>query len=112
MRAQGAARGRPLGVLGIHFDWTPQAQAIVEGLRLSDEEWETTRAMLLDRNGRVIASSGGKGLLSETFPLRHEGKTQGTYTTEHGDVVGFCLTPGYETYKGMGWYGCVVQQGS
>ncbi|MEJ0060866.1 MAG: methyl-accepting chemotaxis protein [Terricaulis sp.] len=110
VRARGAARGRPLGVLGIHFDWTPQAQAIVEGLRLSPEEWETTRAMLLDSTGRVIASSDKKGLLSETFPLKHEGKNQGTYINDHGDVVGFCLTPGYETYRGMGWYGCVVSR--
>jgi hypothetical protein len=28
-----------------------------------------------------------------------------------GDVtVGYALTPGYETYAGLGWYGCLVQR--
>jgi hypothetical protein len=24
-------------------------------------------------------------------------------------TIGYALTPGYETYEGMGWYGCLVQ---
>jgi hypothetical protein len=24
-------------------------------------------------------------------------------------MIGFCLTPGYETYQGLGWYGVLVQ---
>ncbi len=24
-------------------------------------------------------------------------------------MVGFALTPGYETYKGLGWYGVILQ---
>jgi hypothetical protein len=24
-------------------------------------------------------------------------------------TVGYALTPGYETYAGLGWYGCLVQ---
>ena len=24
-------------------------------------------------------------------------------------TVGYARTPGYETYEGLGWYGCVVQ---
>jgi hypothetical protein len=28
-----------------------------------------------------------------------------------GEVtVGYALTPGYETYTGLGWYGCLVQR--
>jgi hypothetical protein len=26
-----------------------------------------------------------------------------------GTLIGFHKTPGYETYEGLGWYGCVVQ---
>ena len=26
-------------------------------------------------------------------------------------LVAFALTPGYETYKGLGWYGCIQQRG-
>ena len=27
-----------------------------------------------------------------------------------GNVVGYALTPGYETYEGLGWYGAIVQR--
>jgi hypothetical protein len=110
VREGGRLRGRPKGVLGVHFDWAPQAQAIVSGLRLSKQEWANTRAMLLDRKGRILAASDGAGVLSGSFPLRHEGAKQGAYVDENGDRVGFALTPGYETYKGMGWYGCIVSR--
>ena len=108
VREGGRANGRVIGVLGVHFDWQPQAEAIVKGLRLTPDEWTTTRAMLLDKNGLVLASSDGLGELNETFKLQHEGQTSGAYRDESGAMVGFALTPGYETYRGMGWYGCVV----
>jgi hypothetical protein len=111
VRAGGENRGKPLGVLAIHFDWEPQAQAIVEGLRFAPAEKERSRAMLVDRHGRVLAASDRQGVLTEQFPLRHEGRRQGAYRTERGDVVGFSLTPGYETYAGMGWYGVIEQKG-
>lgn len=110
VRRGGETRGKPIGVLGIHFDWAPQASAIVRGLRLSPEEWAHTRAMLLDKNGLVLASSDGQGELSETFDLRHEGRAAGAYRDARGANVGFSLTPGYETYQGMGWYGCLVSR--
>lgn len=34
----------------------------------------------------------------------------GNYADKGGCVVGFALTPGYETYKGLGWYGVVEQK--
>jgi Methyl-accepting chemotaxis protein (MCP) signalling domain len=110
VREGGDARGKPIGVLAIHFDWEPQAQTIVEGLRFAPGERERSRALLLDRNGRVIASSDRFGLLSEFFPLRHDGSATGAYRNERGDHVGFAQTPGYESYRGMGWYGAIVQK--
>lgn len=114
IREDGAARGRPVGVLGIHFDWTPQANAVVQGVRLSEDERGRTRCLLLDRTFRVIAASDGRGVLGETFRLegsRTQGGSpeMGSYTTADGRTVGFALTPGYETYKGLGWYGAIVQ---
>lgn len=35
VRQDGEASGRPLGVLAIHFDWEPQARAIVQGVRVA-----------------------------------------------------------------------------
>ncbi|WP_413203554.1 methyl-accepting chemotaxis protein [Rhodospirillum sp. A1_3_36] len=109
IRADGETHGAPLGVLGIHFDWGPQAEAIVDGVRLDRDEVERSRVMLLDAKFRVIASTANKGLLSETFALRTEGKDAGHYRQPDGALVGFHRTPGYETYGGLGWYGCIVQ---
>jgi hypothetical protein len=33
----------------------------------------------------------------------------GSYTADDL-TIGYALTPGYETYKGLGWYGCVLQR--
>jgi hypothetical protein len=32
----------------------------------------------------------------------------GSYLKDDGTHVGYARTPGYETYKGLGWYGMVV----
>lgn len=110
VREGGQETGRPLGVLGIFFDWTPQAESIVSGLRLGAEEKSVTRALLLDNRHRVLASSDGVGVLSESFPLKTELGDQGSYTDDKGQVIGYSITPGYETYKGLGWYGVILQK--
>lgn len=108
IREGGLSKGKVLGVLGVHFDWKPQAQAVVEGVRLTTEERSRSRVMLLDQRGRVLASSDGRGVLTEVFPLNTSDGAMGSYAD--GDLtVGYALTPGYETYKGLGWYGCLVQ---
>lgn len=109
VRAGGETTGRALGALGIFFDWRPQAAAVVGGGRRSAEEQARTRCMLLDSHHRVIASSDNKGVLTETFPLKAH-TNSGHYTDAEGAMVGFALTPGYETYRGLGWYGVIVQQ--
>jgi hypothetical protein len=110
VRAGGEATGTPLGALGIFFDWEPQAAAVVKGVRLSDEERARTRCVLINARHRVIAASDGRGILTETLPLNTAGGgTEGHYADPHGNMVGYALTPGFETYKGLGWYGVLVQ---
>jgi hypothetical protein len=109
IREGGEANGRILGALGIHFDWNPQAAAVVNGVRLGAEEKARTRCLLVDAGGRIIAASDGRDLLSGTFALQGNGRGCGHYTDSAGCQVGFALTPGYETYKGLGWYGVIVQ---
>lgn len=105
VRKGGHERGDVLGALGIAFDWAPQAEAIVKGVRLSDEDKNKTRVMLVDRQQRVIASSNGKGLLKEIYAFTPSA-SRGTIIK--GDrLVAYALTPGYETYKGLGWYGVI-----
>ncbi|MEW5726361.1 MAG: methyl-accepting chemotaxis protein, partial [Pseudomonadota bacterium] len=111
IREGGEANGRPIGALGIFFDWEAQAQAIVETIRLAPEEKARSRCLLIDSRHRVIAASDRAGLLTECFPLDVSGGERGHYTDGHGDLVGYALTPGYETYAGLGWYGVIVQKG-
>lgn len=109
IREGGEVNGQPVGVLGVFFDWQPQADCVVKGVRLRDEEKDRTRCLLVDRHNRVIAASDGNGILSETLPLTLTG-TMGSTTDDLGRTVGYALTPGYETYEGMGWKGIIVQQ--
>jgi hypothetical protein len=104
IRAGGATRGRPVGVLGIFFDWEPQARAIVEGISLSEEERCNSKVMLLDSRLRVIASTD-PGAFGRTYPLKPT-DVWGHFV--HDDkIIAYGLTPGYETYRGLGWFGCI-----
>jgi hypothetical protein len=109
VRAGGERDGKPLGVLAIHFDWAPQAEAIVRGVRIEPAERSRTSVMLVDAAGRVIASSDGQASLKTTFALETGGKSSGYYTRADGSTVAFHVTPGYETYRGLGWYGVIVR---
>jgi hypothetical protein len=109
VREHGKANGRPLGVLAIHFDWEAQARAIVQGVRVGAVD--KARVLLVDSQFRVIASSDGQGILSEKLPLRLEGKPSGFYLDGTKRMIAFHATPGYETYRGLGWYGVIVSGG-
>jgi len=110
IRAGGEENGAIVGVLGIFFDWQTQSQGVVDSVRLTEDERSTTRCLLVDRRHRVIAASDKRGVLVESFPVRTNGYAHGCYTDDKGCVVGFALTPGYETYRGLGWYGVIVQE--
>lgn len=109
VREGGAVDGRPTGVLAIHFDWEPQARSVVTGVRLEPDEAARSRVMLVDASDRVIASSDGRGVLTERFKLRTDGHNSGAYLDHAGHLVAFHRTPGYETYRGLGWYGVIEQ---
>jgi hypothetical protein len=106
VRADGKANGKPLGVLAIHFNWESQARAIVQGVRVGAAD--RARVLLVDSNLRVIAASDGQGLLSERVSLKLDGNRSGFYHDHAGTLVAFHATPGYETYKGLGWYGVIL----
>jgi len=109
VRAGGKANGKPTGVLAVHFDWEPQARAIVQGVRVGAAD--KARVLLVDSNFRVIAASDGQGLLTERVSLPLEGRRFGFHQDRSGALVAFHATPGYETYKGLGWFG-VIQGGA
>jgi hypothetical protein len=71
---------------------------------------ETKRPLtqLVDAQHRVIAASDDAGVLSEIFRQKTNGES-GFYTDDrNGRQAGCALTPGYETYEGMAWYGAIV----
>jgi hypothetical protein len=105
IREGGRVDGAPLGVLGIFCDWK-----VLQGLRFTDDERPRARALLLDRQNRVIAASDGVGELQEQFPLDLSAETLGHALLRDGRLMGHALTPGYETYRGMGWRGVVLLQ--
>jgi hypothetical protein len=109
IREGGRARGRPLGVIAIHFDWEPQARAIVEGARVSSKDRDHTRVLLVDADRRVIAASDRNGLLNEKLVLDFRGRKSGFDRGSDGTITAFHHTPGYETYGGLGWYGVILQ---
>ena len=109
VRHEGDVAGEPIGVLAIHFDWEPQARAIVDGVRVSEAEREFTRVMLVDSHGLVIASSDGRGVLHDRFSLGDKKISSGYFRDGDGRIIAFHSTPGYETYSGLGWYGVIAQ---
>lgn len=105
IRRGGAADGEVIGVLGIFFDWRPQARDVVCGVALSPEERKDTRVMLLNNKCEIIASTDDDASLGDHFPLEIKGPS---HFYRRGDrLVSYALTPGYETYAGLGWYGCI-----
>ena len=110
IRRDGRADGEVLGVLGIHFDWEPQAQAIVDGVRISAAERARTRVLLVDARQRVIAASDRQGMLTETVPAAMLDQSAGFSRDALGRLWAHHRTPGYETYAGLGWHGVIVQE--
>jgi hypothetical protein len=111
VRRGGEINGERLGALGIFFDWAPQAAAVLDGIGLAAEEREKSRLMILNAQHRVIAASDGKGLLSEIYPLDANKAASGYYRKDDR-LVAFAETPGYETYRGLGWLGCIESRGN
>ncbi len=110
IRRDGAVDGEKLGVLGIFFDWQPQAAAVVKGVRLTRDEQARTVCLLIDAQHRVIASSSENHRLDDRFAFEPQKGDVGYYRAKDGTQIGYALTPGYETYRGLGWYGVIVQK--
>jgi len=110
VRSGGKVDGKPVGALGVFFDWEEQSRVIVQNEpALSQDEWTRSRVMLLDHNFRIIAASDNEALLTQ-FSLRHEGQQKGFYFNDNGMLVAFAKTLGYQEYDGLGWYAVIVQK--
>jgi hypothetical protein len=106
----GAGRRAPVGVMAVFFDWRKQAAGVLANVRVTPESGRTVRCMIVDARQRIIASTDGKGLLTDHFELRARLDEANGYYVDGDTLCGYARTPGYETYPGMGWHGVVVDK--
>jgi len=66
--------------------------------------------MLVDASHRIIATDG-RGVLSERLSSNAGDRSSGYYSEGTGRLVAFHAAPRYETYRGLGWCGVIVQDG-
>jgi hypothetical protein len=116
VREGGGVHGRVLGVLGIVFDWEALGDQVVRRTPLSAEEWDSSRALIVDDKGLVLADSASGGHKREVldFPEREQlfAATRGLVTTvlDHRPVrIAHAASPGFETYK-TGWHSVLIRQ--
>ncbi len=114
VRADGHVDGRPIGVLGVLFDWEALSQTIVQRTPLSIDERDSTRVLIADDDGRILADSAGKQLAESIPPMMleslHEHRKGFTIGLVDGEkcCVGFAKAPGYEQFT-TGWNSLIVQ---
>ena len=115
VRENGDEHGRPIGVLGIVFNWEALAQTIVKGVSLTDEEKQMTRVCIVDDSGRVLADSSDR-ILGETIEFGDRGRLfagKKDYTVSQiGDqtcCIAHASSPGFETYA-TGWHSLLIQE--
>lgn len=114
VRAGGASDGEVIGVLGILFNWEGLAQTIVENVPLAESERESTRCMICDSAGSIIADSWGKQLdevlrLPNQDALFAEPKNFDMFEADGTkSCVAHAQAPGFETYS-TGWHSVLIQ---
>jgi hypothetical protein len=114
VREEGSTNGPVIGILTVIFDWK-QAEYIVKHVRLSEREKNESRVLLFNSEGKVIATNDGTRILAENLSaisgIRRALNGEKGYSIEtiYGKktLVAYACTPGYETYRGLGW-GCAI----
>lgn len=114
VREGGRPEGKPIGCLGVVFDWESLAQTIVKRTQIGEAEKARTRVCLVDEAGLVIADSRGRHL-QEQFPLGEHAELVACrkgYAVRVIDgaphLVAYAHSPGYETYA-TGWHSFILQ---
>jgi len=64
--------------------------------------------MIIDGNHKIIASSDTQNQLGERIELQTKAaQTSGYSILSKNLIQGYSITPGFETYAGMGWLGVI-----
>ena len=115
VREDGDVNGKPLGVLGIVFNWEGLAQTIVNGVSLTPEEMRRTRVCIVDDSGKVLADSRNR-ILGDNIEFAERStlfsKSRDFVVSQMGSkncCVAHALSPGFETYA-TGWHSLIIQE--
>lgn len=113
VREEGHSTGRPLGVLGVLFDWTPFAEQILRHTQRS-EDGSPRRVVILEPSGRILADSSPQRQnrleFSGMTDLLAGDKNHAVVEISGArSVVGHGRSPGFETYA-TGWHALVISQ--
>jgi len=112
---------RPIGVLGVLFDWESLFRAVFGRLTKQDLKNDIeknkipTEIWIIDENGSVLASlerdqEGAQAPIEglQSIISSHKQDYKITRTDKATEIVAWGYSPGFETYK-SGWY-CVLRQ--
>lgn len=116
VREGGDIHGKPLGVLGIIFNWDALAQTIVHNTPLAADERARARVCIVDSSGLILADSKDQPLTSRLdMSVLHElfAKQKDYIITTLGGqkcIVAHAAAPGFETYC-TGWHSVIILEG-
>lgn len=113
--AGGDARGEPLGVLGVVFNWAALGEKVVQNTPLGDEDRGRARCCIVDADGRILADSTGSSL-RQRIDLRVLGDALDApkgyrlvNLAGRPHVIAHANSPGFETYA-TGWHSLIVRE--
>ena len=115
VREGGDVNGKPIGVLGIIFNWDALAQTIVENVPLAAHEKERTRVCITDDQGLILADSSGRQLKEVLVIPNREllcREAKNFVIAELGMqqcCVAHARAPGFETYT-TGWHSFLIYE--
>ncbi len=114
VREGGEPFGRPQGVLGIVFNWSSLAQSVIRNTPVAPSERQSTRIMIVDAEGQVMADSSAAHRM-DSIPsswldeMRRQAKGYCQISVGgHPHCLAFADSPGYETYA-TGWKSLILQ---
>lgn len=115
VREGGDQKGAVIGVLGVVFKWDELGQTVVRNTPIARDEKDSTRCVILDSQGLVIADTLGR-ILGETLSFHElhrfmqEGGKAFCEVTIAGvrHLAAYAHSQGFETYA-CGWHSLILQ---
>lgn len=102
--------GHVMGVFSTRFNWD-FIYDIIDNVKID----ESSQLYVINKEGIVIASKDRENVLSKNLSDMKavqnvtSGKDNRGYVIENNQICAYCLTEGYNAYKGKGWSVIVVE---